>query len=388
MEGVIAPLSVGGILLLFSRLKGKLGHKRLTTGTDVIRIIHFRRGSVNEPVRHRYRECRMGMFNRIVNWVRGRRRSPFHVLTGSGGQKVLVDSAMMDYLNSSAPQPTQAALDSLMDEVRAVRVFKDGCHGDTLLGNDGLLELTEPNEIEALRIAMRIIDGPGGHCMCFGGPTLEMLSADRSRLALLSIHHGHAIRWNRWKDDARLIDGRLLLEWLAQRGVVEPLRDFETEEVANRKRQQDWERWLAAMPSALIPVWSGALGQFGIVDVVPLRGALERGLPDEGERILALLQWFGAGAGPWSGYPSYEKAVEELLLGYSTARIIEAVESTQLSPAQLEGAARLFASWSFSNQQPQGLRELPDALRKALWHHVKDTQDDDKRSRATRAFAD
>lgn len=331
----------------------------------------------------------MGIFKRIANWVRGwRRPSPLTMLTGPQDQKTLVDPAMIEYLNSSALQPTQAALDSLMDQVCAVRVFKEGCHGDTLLGNDVLLEVDEQTDVEALRITMRIIDGPGGHCMCFGGPTLEMLSANRSRLALLSIHHGLGIRWNQWKDDARLIDGRLLLTWLGKRGVLEPLRDFEAQEARQRQSQHDRERWLAAMPSALVPVWSGALGQFGDVDVVPLRAALERGIPDESARILVLLQWFGTGAGPWSGFPSYEQAAEELLLGYSTARIIKAVESTQLNPAQLEGTARLFAGWSFSKQRPQGLRELPDTLRKVLWHHVKDAQDDDKRDRATRALAD
>lgn len=301
---------------------------------------------------------------------------------------MLVDPVMMEYVKSSAPQPTQAALDSLMGQVCAVRVFKDGCHGDTLIGNDVLLEVDGTTDVEALGITMRIIDGPGGHCMCLGGPTLEMLSADRSRLALLSIHHGLAIRWNRWKDDARLIDGRLLLEWLAKRGVVEPLHDFEAQEARQRQSQQDWERWLAAMPSALVPVWSGALGQFGNVDVVPLRAALVRGIPDEGACILALLKWFGTGAGPWSGFPSYEQVAEELLLGYPTARIIEAVKSTQLSPAQLEGAARLFAGWSFSKQRPQGLRELSETLRHTLWHHIKDTPDNDKRGRAARAFTD
>ena len=83
--------------------------------------------------------------------------------------------------------------------------------------------------------------------MCFGGPTLEMLSADRSRLAHLSIHHGHAIRWNQWKDDAKLVDGRRLLQWLAQRGVVEPLRDFEAEEARQRQSAQDLKRWLGAI---------------------------------------------------------------------------------------------------------------------------------------------
>lgn len=203
---------------------------------------------------------------------------------------------------------------SLMNLVHAVRVFKNGSHGGKVLGNDLVLEVGEPTDVAALRITMRIIDGSGGHCMCFGGPTLEMLSADRSRLALLSIHHGLAIRWDRWKDDAKLVDGRLLLEWLAERGVVDPLREFEAMEASHLQGKQDRDRWLAAMPSALIPVWSSALGQFGSVNVDPLLAALESAMPDEGERILALLEWFGSGAGPWSGFPSYEQAAEELLL--------------------------------------------------------------------------
>jgi hypothetical protein len=327
----------------------------------------------------------MGMFKRIADWLRVRRlASDFTRVTGPDGQWMFVDSATMEYLNSSAPQPTQTALDSLMDQVRAVRVYEDGCHGDTLLSNDVLLEICEPDDIALLRIALRIVDGPAGHCMCYGGPTLEMLSADRTRLALLSIHHGVAIRWNRWGDDAELIDGRLLLEWLALRGVVEPLRDFEEQEARDHQSKQYLARWLAAMPSALIPVQSAALGRSGIV----LDAALEGGLPDEGQRILALLEWFGSGAGPWSGYPGYEEAAEKLLLGYPTARIVEVVEATQLSPAQLEGTARLFAGWTFSQQRPQDLKELDGTLKKILWHHVKDTQDKDKLARARRAFTD
>lgn len=329
------------------------------------------------------------MFKQIANWIRGlRRQSPFTVITGPGGNQILIESAVMEYLNSSAPQPTQATLDSLMDQVRAVRVFKDGCNGDTLLGNDVLLEVSEPTAVTALRIAIRIIDGPAGHCMCSGGPTLEMLSADRSRLALLSIHHGTTIRWNRWKDDAELIESSLLLDWLAQRGVVGPLRDFQAQEAFQSQREQNMDRWLAGMPGPLLPKWSDACDQFGHYDVVPLRVALEHGLPDVGERILALLEWFGSGEGHWDDYPFYESAAENLLLEYSTARIIEAIEPAQLSEAQLEGAARLFTCSSFGKQRPEGRRELPEGLRRALWHHVKDTQDDIKRSWGMQAFTD
>lgn len=301
---------------------------------------------------------------------------------------MLGDSSTTENLRSPVCYPTQAALDSLMDQVGVVRVFRGGSDGDKIMDNDVVLEIVAPTDVASLRMAMRIIDGSAGHCMCYGGPTLELLSVDLSRLALVSIHHGLAIRWNQWNHDARLVDGRFLLGWLAERGVADPLREFEAMEARQRRGKQDWDRWLAAMPRALTPVWSSALGPLGfVINIDPLRTALERGLPDEGQRVLALLEWFGSGAGPWTGFPSYEGAAEDLLLKHSTAQILEAVESVRLSPAQLEGAARLFASGSFSRQRPEGLKQVPNVLRVALLRHIKETQDGVKRSWATRAFA-
>jgi hypothetical protein len=60
-----------------------------------------------------------------------------------------------------------------------------------------------------------------------------------------------------------------------------------------------------------------------------------------------LLEWFGFGAGPWPGFPFYEKAAEELLLGYPTTEIVAAIQSSSIGPAQTEGAAR--------QRQPQEL---------------------------------
>ncbi len=110
-------------------------------------------------------------------------------------------------------------------------------------------------------------------------------------------------------------------------------------------------------------------------------------MPDRGERVLALLEWFGSGSGPWSGFPSYESAAENLLLDYSTIDIISATRSNKLSPTQTEGAARLFAGWSFTRQRPEGLKELPEALKKELWFHSQNTKDKDKLRRARGAFA-
>jgi len=156
------------------------------------------------------------------------------------------------------------------------------------------------------------------------------------------------------------------------------------------RAKRDWDQWLTAMPKAIVPVWSVSLGQFNLVDInmdiTPLRAALEREVPNETSRILALLQWFGSGSGPWSGFPYYEAAAEKLLIEYPTAKIVEAIQSTTVGSAQAEGAARLFGGWEFPQQRPGGLKEVPDTLKKALWNHVKGTQDTDKLSRAARAF--
>jgi hypothetical protein len=140
--------------------------------------------------------------------------------------------------------------------------------------------------------------------------------------------------------------------------------------------------WLTAMPKAVQLVWSGALAQFGEVDLVPLRAALEQEMPDRGGRILALLEWFGSG----SGFPSYEIAAEKLILDFSTTDIVTAIQSKRLSPAQTERAARLFGGWTFGKQWPKDLKELPNTLKKDLWLHTQNTKDKDKISRARRAF--
>lgn len=303
------------------------------------------------------------------------------------GQTIIMDPAMVEFLSSTAPEPTQATLDALLAQVHAVRVHEGGSNQGKTEGKRLLLETAEPASLKSLQAAMLIVDGGNGHCMCFGDPTMEFNAADESRLALISMHHGLSIRWDAWHYDAKLVDGRMLLDWLAQRGVTEPLKEFEKDEARRRKGEKDRERWLAAMPKALAGGWSAAEGIFGFPDIAPLKTALESDLPDERCQIRALLEWYGSGAGRWSGFPAYEVTAERLLLDYSTAGIIKAVESAALSVAQREGAARLFAGWEFGKQRAEDVRDLPGYLKRLLWQHVKDTDDSDKRSRAKIAFA-
>ena len=63
----------------------------------------------------------------MANWAEARQFPYVQRVQGPDGENVIVDSAIMDYFSSTAPEPTQMALDSLMDQTCAVRVFKDGC---------------------------------------------------------------------------------------------------------------------------------------------------------------------------------------------------------------------------------------------------------------------
>ena len=71
---------------------------------------------------------------------------------------------------------------------------------------------------------------------------------------------------------------------------------------------------------------------------------------------------------------------------YRIEEIVSAVENNQLTAEQVEGTARLFGGWDFSQKHPKGLEQVPADIKRLLWDHVKDTKDEDKLGRAKRAF--
>jgi hypothetical protein len=224
------------------------------------------------------------------------------------------------------------------------------------------------------------------HCMCIGSPAVY-LHVWGGPVVELTNHHGRTVRCSLWTSDVRVADIQKWVSWFSRRGIYGPREEVD----ATRARQEvgkNWDRWLAARPRAIVPVWSDTLDRYGDVDVVPLRTALERAVADESDRILQLLEWFGSGAGPWSPVPYYELAAEQLLLDYPTMKIVETILSAKITSAQTEGAARLFGSVLFQRQRPGGLQEVPDALKRLLWDHVKETTDADKLSRAAHAFTE
>lgn len=272
----------------------------------------------------------------------------FAMVTDANGQQVLADKAYQDYLNSDAPNPSQASLNKVLKQTSFVRVLEGGMQGGEPLGKEFLFQTSDEKTLDKLRDSLQIEEGGNGHCMCHGEPTLELYSFYNERLAVIGLHHGESIRWDTWKDDAKLVDGRSILHWLADHGIDEPLKSWQEDQEQQDVVKQAWNRWITAMPECLktLPkeTWDKV---FQDNDVTPLTDALAEAYPELPERLLVLYEWFGHGAGPWDGFQAYELVAEHLLLQYSCEELIAAIQNTIPNEEQMEGAGRLFASNEF-----------------------------------------
>jgi hypothetical protein len=250
-----------------------------------------------------------------------------------------------------------------------------------------LFESSDKKDIISLKNSISIKRKPFviSHCMCSGSPAIYIYK-DGELLTQLTNHHGYKIRLSIWTSDAEIKDVEKWLSWFDERNMPGPRNEMEEANAFHEQSELEFNKWLAAMPEPIRPLWSKTRKVMGQAEADPLLKALRQKVPDGKQQILMLLEWFGSGAGPWSPCPTYEFTPEEMLLHYETIDIVSAIESTELTEAQLEGAARFFAGWDFSQQRPNGLNEVPDSIKEMLWNHVKDTKDEDKLMRAKRAF--
>jgi hypothetical protein len=123
-------------------------------------------------------------------------------------------------------------------------------------------------------------------------------------------------------------------------------------------------------------------------DSVPkgARAAIAAQFPSRHDRIAALLEWYGSGAGPWSGFPAYEDEAAVLLFDNSTADILTAIAETPMTDQQWEGAARFFGGWDFRQKRPLDLKLISPKLKAILLQHSLRSNDRDKVERAKKAF--
>lgn len=226
------------------------------------------------------------------------------------------------------------------------------------------------------------------HDMCEGSPAIHIYRGDKE-IVLITYHHGTAIRTSLWDSDAPLRSNVLLLKWFDDRGIGGPRSEMEFQRRRAEEHSMNASRWVSAIPSPLKPFQSVLLeGDYPprSLDRRELHRALEQGVPTRREQIRLLYHWFGSGAGPWTGFPSYEGCAEELLLHFDTSDLIAVASRSDLDPTELEGAARLFAGWTFHQQRPNDRARLPPSLRATLLKHSLQDPNEDKQARARNAF--
>jgi hypothetical protein len=249
-----------------------------------------------------------------------------------------------------------------------------------------LFESTDRRDLEALKSAFQVKRPETQlHCCCIGEPHI-LLYANGREIARLSSHHARSVRCGIWKSDAPIADVQAFLRWFDERGMPTVRTDYEQDRQREKQSQEDRRRWEQAMPSALAALWSST--NLVDPDTAALRDAPAGSMPQQQDQILALLSWYGSGVGLWSGFPAYEDVPGKVLLAYTTADLLAAIDGREPTTAQTEGVARLFGSWDFSRNRAGELRLLPSELKARLLAHAMATGDEDKRSRAQRAFGD
>jgi hypothetical protein len=227
------------------------------------------------------------------------------------------------------------------------------------------------------------------HCGCLGNPAIRLFSGSRL-VASVSNHHGLLVRVSGWDGDATLANQEKWLQWFDRRGISSVRQEVDDAKQRAEQNRAAEARWVSAMPRLLQPLWQADRDRIVTTPAEPdldvWQAALVQEYPDFTARIASLLHWYGSGAGPWSGYPSYEGIAEDLLLLYSTPELLSAVEALELTPEQSEGAARLFGGWQFRSSRPSDGDLLSENLRRTLLVHAMASSDEDKRARASAAF--
>jgi hypothetical protein len=299
------------------------------------------------------------------------RKEPFVPMVNEQGRVTgIMDRTTADYLASTDPNPTQVALDAVFARVTRARLVGYRIENRVFQFDVVRLDISDPAQLAELRECLRIVENPDsfGHMMSIEDHRLELWAGEQQRasLALLS---WIAVRWpSVWKHDAWLADPRRFEGWLLQHGIPDAQQRREADERREVERLQCIERWERAMPPCLRPLWPKGFGEYGdAIDAA--RAALESTVPDPVERVRALYEWFGSGAGQWSGFPSYESAAEKLLMEYPIETLLAAID-TNAATAQVLGAARLFGGWDFGQKRKGDRAHCHESLRQRMRHEV------------------
>ncbi len=265
-------------------------------------------------------------------------------------------------------------LESVITAADRVRVRSGGtCHRVppeevTLAEISGSAELLELFKLLAVNEQAGFFS-----CSCCGNPSLEFYKGNQL-LAVLGMHHGRAVRWagSYWPGDGLLLNGRGLVEFLAEHGVKEPREELDRYEQWQKQLKDNFSAWEAETPEILKPVMPQiARGIFQ----EQYHALMKKAYKDRDERLRALLRWYGSGLHLWAMHVQFEYIPALMLRHYSTFSLVKALNAEALKTMMeqedtradadkiLNGAALYFSNYVFLDKHQQELQFVPDELR-------------------------
>jgi hypothetical protein len=305
------------------------------------------------------------------------------------------DAANFTDKKNKAPQPSQKSLDAVLKELHSMRIFDGGMSNGQLLSDKILFETSDEKALVELKGLLQIVQDPKsfGRDMCSGGPTLELVGTSGQK-NLIAIHHGFTIRWLAWSSDARLLEPRKFIEWLAGKGVNGPKKEMERS-IAQAKYDSEegqlsrLHQFESTMPKSL-RAFLGQLHLGKINDrqmsyelrdmsdtykliakedrIKEARKSLEKETPSQADQIKILLEWSGAIEDPFSA--AYRGFPVEILNLYEPDAVTNIVKSDLSTSNQWIGAARFYSGMEFRDRFPDGYAPLDKTLMKRIADEV------------------
>ena len=219
--------------------------------------------------------------------------------------------------------------------------------------------------------------------MCMGTVIFEL---DGVQPDTITLHHGVSIRWKSSTGNLMLVEPNKVMDWLSSRGMGFVRDEYEDAHRRNEASMLEAARWQAALPESVRHFFNEMKEPFAHARPAWI-AALVAEFPDAIDRARVLLELFGNGHGPWSGYPSWEKFPEDLLLEMPLQTLFEALGDAS-NTRRCVGALRLFCSWSFRDKRRKLRKALPADLKARLIAFAMGMDDERKRASVVRILED
>jgi hypothetical protein len=238
------------------------------------------------------------------------------------------------------PQASNAGLALLFQYTDEVRIKEGGVHGTKALTDNVVLTISDKPGIGLLKELMALNEEERGfYCMCLGSYAVELYTKNELNTTI-GFHHGTSIRYDGWHGDIALSRSEELLQFLAERGLKEPLEKFEEDNERANKDALQMQQWLDKAPRCFGVHWD-KIEHGSTSGIAFIAEELNKEIPGFQEQVIKLLQLYGCSERLWSAYPVYEEIPFTLLQRLSLQQITELYLGSDRNYKTRRGLGRL-----------------------------------------------